>query len=64
MVRKGLLVRDVESFLKTQEEKLRSEESAIREEERNVLLSLMTVKLRDEKKNYRRILREREEKRK
>ena len=64
MVRKGLLVRDVDAFLKSQEEKLRSEEVKIREEERSVLLGLMTIKLRDEKKNYRRILREREDKRK
>ena len=47
MVRKGLLVRDVDAFLKSQEEKLRSEEVKIREEERSVLLGLMTIKLRE-----------------
>ena len=64
MIRKRLLVRDIESFLKSQEEKLRSEEENIRDEERNILLGLMDIKLKDEKKNYRKLVKNREDMRK
>ena len=64
MVRKRILVRDIESFLKSQEVKLRSEEETIREEERDILLGLMNIKLKDEKKNYRRLVKQREDMRK
>ena len=53
-----------ESFIKSQEVKLRSSEESIREEERDILLGLMTVKLKDEKKNYRRLVKNREDMRK
>ena len=53
MIRKRLLVRDINSFLKSQEEKLRSGEEKIREEERDLLIGLMNIKLKDEKKSYR-----------
>ena len=56
MIRRNLLVRDIESFLKSQEEKIRSEEETIREEERELLMGLMSIKLKDEKKNYRRLV--------
>ena len=64
MIRKRLLVRDIESFLKSQEVKLRSEEEKIVKEERDILLGLMNIKLRDEKRNYRRLVRQREDMRK
>ena len=64
MVRKRLLVRDIDSFFRSQEEKLRSGEVHIKEEERDILLGLMNIKLRDEKKNYRRLITERENMRK
>ena len=64
MIRKRLLVRDVESFIRSQEVKLRSSEESIREEERDILLGLMTIKLKDERKNYRRLVRNREDMRK
>ena len=64
MIRKRLLVRDIESFLKSQEERLRSEEEIIREEERNILLGLMDIKLKDERKNYRKLVKNREDMRK
>ena len=48
MIRKRLLVRDIESFLKSQEVKIRSEEEKIRNSERDILLGLMEVKLKDE----------------
>ena len=51
MIRKRILVRDIESFLKSQEEKLRSGEDKIRDNERDVLLGLLEIKLKDEKRN-------------
>ena len=64
MIRKRILVRDIESFLKSQEVKIRSDEESIREGERDILLGLMDIKLKDEKKNYRRLVRNREDMRK
>ena len=64
MIRKRLLVRDIESFLKSQEVKIRSEEEKIKNSERDILLGLMEVKLKDEKKNYRRLVKQREDMRK
>ena len=64
MIKKRILVRDIDSFLKSQEVKIRSDEESIREEERDILLGLMDVKLKDEKKNYRRLVRNREDMRK
>ena len=64
MIRKRLLVRDVNSFLKSQEEKLRSGEEKIKEEERDLLLGLMNIKLKDEKKKYRSLVKKREDMRK
>ena len=56
MVRKRLLVRDIESFLKSQEVKLRSEEEKVRDEERDILLGLMTIKLKDDRKKLTSVL--------
>ena len=64
MIRKRLLVRDINSFLKSQEEKLRSGEEKIREEERDLLIGLMNIKLKDEKKSYRSLVKKREDMRK
>ena len=61
MIRKKLLVRDIEAFLKTQGDKLRSGERNIREEERDILMGMMNIKLKDEKKNYRKLKKEKEE---
>ena len=49
MIRKTLLVRDLEVFAQTTSEKLRLEESVMREEEREVLIGLMVVKRNDER---------------
>ena len=61
MIHKKLLVRDIEAFLKTQGDKLRSGERNIREEERDILMGMMNIKLKDEKKNYRKLKKEKEE---
>ena len=51
MVRKNLVVRDIEAYARAQSEKLRSEEMRLKEEERIVLMGLMHVKVKDEKRN-------------
>ena len=61
MIRKRLLVRDINSFLRSQEEKLRSGEEKIREEERDLLIGLMNIKLKDERKSYRSLVKKRED---
>ena len=61
MVKKGLCVKEIESYARSQHEKLRSDELKIKEEERVVLMGLMRVKLKDEKRNLEHLRIEREE---
>ena len=61
MVRKELVVRDLDSYAKSISIKLRSEEYRMREEERKILLGIMTLKLKDEKKYLASIIRKKEE---
>ena len=51
MVKKKLIVRDIEAYAKAQGEMLRSEEMRMKEEERDVLFGLMLIKVKDEKRN-------------
>ena len=51
MVRRKLVVRDIESFARIQGEMLRSEELKVQEKERDILFGLMLLKLKDEKRN-------------
>ena len=60
MIKRGLLVRDLEAFAKHTSEQLRSEESISREEERKILLELMVVKRNDERRNLRELKVERD----
>ena len=60
MIGKNLLVRDLEAFLKSTSEQLRSDESKIREEEREVVMKLMIVKRNDERRKLRELQREKE----
>ena len=60
MIGKRLLVRDIEAFLHSTCEKLRSEESKLGEEEREVLMRLMILKRNDERRNLRKLKREKE----
>ena len=57
MERKKLIVRDIESYAKSVSNKLRSDELKYREEERSVLLGLMSLKVKDEKLNLRKLQR-------
>ena len=61
MVRKRLIVRDIESYAKSVSTKLRSEELKYREEERDILLGLMNLKVKDEKLNLRNLNKKKEE---
>ena len=60
MVRQNLIVRDIESYAKSISECLRSEEMKYRAEEKKVLLGLMKVKLKDERKHLEMVQRVRE----
>ena len=60
MVRRGICVREIENYAKSQHAKLRSEELRLKECERKVLSGLMIVKLKDEKRNLVRVMRIRE----
>ena len=51
MYEKKLCVRNIESYAKALSAELRTDEMKVREEERTVLLDLMLVKIRDEKRN-------------
>ena len=55
MVERKLLVRDLEAYAKQIETKLRSEEANIREKEREIILDLMRLKLKDEKRCLRKL---------
>ena len=61
MIRRKLVVRDIESYAKSISCKLRSEGLKLREEEREILLGLMNLKLKDEKINLRVLLKKKEE---
>ena len=61
MVQRELVVRDLESFAKAINGRLRSEELKCKEEERFLLMGLMRLKLRDEKLNLREVTRQREQ---
>ena len=61
MERKRLIVRDIESYAKSVSTKLRSDELRYREEERDILLGLMTLKVKDEKLNLRNLNKKNEE---
>ena len=51
MIAKKLVVRDLNTYVKSISAKLRSEECKIREEEREILMGIMRLKLKDEMKN-------------
>ena len=54
-------MRDIEAFAHSTADKLRSEESILREDERNILMGLMTIKRNDERRNLRKLKKEQEE---
>ena len=60
MIRMKLMVNDIEAFAHSTAEKLRSEESKFREEERDILMKLMILKRNDERRNLRLLKREQE----
>ena len=60
MIGRYLLVRDVEAFLQNTCDKLRSEDSRLREEEREVSKSLMVLKRNDERRHLRQLKSEKE----
>ena len=51
MVKRGLCVNDIEAYIKCEHEKLRSEKFIVRECERDIMINLMNLKLKDEKRN-------------
>ena len=61
MVQRELVVRDLESFAKAINGRLRSEELKCKEDERFLLMGLMRLKLRDEKLNLKEVTRQREQ---
>ena len=61
MLSKELVVRDLDSYSKSINAKLRSEEYQMREEERKILMGIMALKLKDEKKHLVRVKRKKEE---
>ena len=61
MIRKGLVVRDLDVLANNLNEKLRTDEMKVKEEERAVLLNVMRIKLRDERRNLEKLKRKREE---
>ena len=60
MISRNLMVRDLEAFLRATSDKLRSDISKIREEEREVLMRLMVIKRNDERRNLRERKKEKE----
>ena len=61
MFRRKLCVRELELFASAQNDQLRTQEMRFREEERRILLGLMPVKIRDERKNLRSLQESKEE---
>ena len=64
MLRKKLIVKDLEAVASNMNEKLRTDLMRMREEERSVLLGLMKVKLKDERKYLFTLKRKKEDMRK
>ena len=64
MVKKGLCVNDIKSYVKSEHEKLRSDKYRVREEERDIMIDLMKLKLKDAKRNLEDLRRNRERLRK
>ena len=64
MVRLELVVRNIESYAKSISDCLRTEEMIYREEEKKVLMGLMKIKLKDERKHLEIMQRVRERARK
>ena len=62
MIGKKLVVRDLNAYIKCISAKLRSEECKYREEEREILMGIMKLKLKDEMKNLIALKRKKEEK--
>ena len=60
MERNNLVVRNIESYARQVSECLRTEEMIIKEEERKVLLGLMKIKIKDERKHLEIMTRTRE----
>ena len=60
MVKRGLCVNDIEAYINTEHDKLRSRQLQTREEERDILVNLMKLKLKDEKRNLEGLHRSRE----
>ena len=60
MVRKEIFVRDLEAFARVEHEKLRSDKLKVREDERQIILGLMKLKLKDEVKHLRNLKIEKE----
>ena len=58
MVKKDLIVKDLDSFAKAVGKMLRSDELRFKEEERKILMGLMKLKLKDEKLNLKRLRKE------
>ena len=60
MVRKELIVRDIDSYAKSISGMLRSDELRFKEAERKILMGLMKLKLKDEKLNLKSLQKEKE----
>ena len=63
MLGKKLLVRDLDAYASKVEDKLRSEDVRIKEDEKLIFLQLMELKLRDEIQCLRKLRQKKEEKR-
>ena len=63
MIARNLVVRDLDNYAKKIGDKLRSEEYRIREQEREILMGVMRLKLKDEMKNLIALNRKKDEKR-
>ena len=61
MVKKDLIVKDLDSFAKAVGKMLRSDELRFKEEERKILMGLMRLKLKDERLNLKRLRKEKED---
>ena len=63
MIGKKLVVRNLDAFAKAVGDGLRSDEYKVKEKEREILMGIMNLKLKDEKKNIIKLKRDRELKR-
>ena len=62
MISMKLVVREIDSYAKSIRDKLRSEKCKLREEERDILMGIMKLKLKDETKNLLELKRRKDEK--